>query len=171
METPVGKQSTFDIAPSDLATVTCLLKTLWLFTLIMSFAMLAIELADVSDTLHLDDFLYAIGSTFTPSLTFLAMSMCTSVLYIGAIVLEPVILPVWRQSCRIKVAVQTFLLRRLWTLVYRIAIKCVAFLFDERVPYRDPDEATGLRKFDNPEVSERFIHRWFAGTSPHLIFH
>ena len=68
-------------------------------------------------------------------------------------------------------ASMTFLLRRLWTLVYRIAIICVAFLIDERVPYRDPDEAAGLRKFDNPEVSERFIHRWFAGTSPHLIFH
>ena len=68
-------------------------------------------------------------------------------------------------------ASMTFLLRRLWTLVYRIAIICVAFLIDERVPYRDPDEATGLRKFDNPEVSEHFIHRWFAGTSPHLIFH
>ena len=171
MEPLIEKQSNFDIAPSDLAIVACLLKILMQLTLTVSFAILAIELADVSDTLHLDGLLYAIGSAFTTSMMFLVMSIYMSAIYIGAIAFEPVILPVWKQCSRIMIVVQTFLLCRLWTLVYRIAKICIAFLIDQRVPYRDPDEATGLRKFDNPELSERFINRWVAGSSPHITYH
>ena len=116
METPVERPSAFSVAPSDLAIVAWLLKILMRFTLAVSLAMLAIELPSVTDALYLDGLLSTISSAFIPSLTFFTMSMCTSALYIGAIVFEPVILPAWRQSFRIKIVVRTLLLRNLWTL-------------------------------------------------------
>ena len=170
METLVDRQFARSTVPTDLATLGYLLNTLALFALGMSLAMLVIDLASAPDTLILNDFLYAIGTACILPLTFLAVSVLISTIYIGVVMLEPVMLSAWRQSCRIKVVVQTFLLHRLWTLVYRIAIICLAFLIDERVPYRDPDEAAGLRKFDNPDISSRFIHRWVAGSSPHILY-
>ena len=171
MELLVDIRTGDSAARTDLATVACLTKTLFLFAYVASFALFAIEPTDVPDTPYLDDLLYAIGTKCILPLTFLMKLMCLSTIYIGAIAFEPVLLAAWGRHTRIMVVVRTFLLRKLWTLVFRIAKLCSAFLIGEIYPHRDPDEATGLRSFAPPDTSPRFIHRWLAGTSPHLVYH
>ena len=156
---------------TDLMTVMCLMRTLFLFAIVVSLVVCAIGPAGIPDALHPGDFLYAIGYKCILPLTFLMKLMCLSTIYIGAIAFEPVLLAAWGRHSRIMVAVRMFLLRNLWTLVCRIAKLCIAFLIGEIHPYRDPDEATGLRSFATPDASPRFIHRWLAGTSPHLVYH
>ena len=158
-------------ARTDLMTVMCLMRTLFLFAIVVSFAMFVSNLPTVTDTPYLGDFLYAIGSKCILPMTFLTKLMFISVLYIGAIAFEPVLLAAWGRHSRIMVVVRTFLFRNLWTLVYRIAKLCSAFLLGAIHPHRNPDEATGLRSFAAPDTSPRFIHRWLAGTSPHLVYH
>lgn len=158
-------------ARTDTKTVTSLLITLALLALAMSFAMFVSNLPTVTDTPYLGDFLYAIGSKCILPLTFLMKSVFITTFYISAIALEPVLLAAWGRHSRIVVAVRTLLFRNLWTLVFRIAKLCNEFLLGAIHPLRDPDEATGLRSFATPDTSPRFIHRWLAGTSPHLVYH
>lgn len=158
-------------ARTDTKTVTCLLITMSLLALVMSFAVFAIEPADVPDTPNLGDLLYAIASKCILHLAFLAKLVFISTIYIGAIALEPVLLSAWEQSSRILIAVWTFLFRSLWALVCRISKLCRAFLLGAIHPHRDPDEATGLRCFATPDTFPRLIHRWLAGTSPPLVYH
>ncbi len=158
-------------ARTDLMTVMCLMRTLFLFSFVMSFAMFAIGLGTVPDTPYLGDLLYSLGSKCILPLTFFMKLMFISTLYIGAIAFEPVLLAAWGRHSRIVIVVSTFLFRNLWTLVCRIAKFCGAFLIGAIHPLREPDEATGLRSFATPDTSPRFIHRWLAGTSPHLVYH
>ena len=168
MELLVDIRTGSSTARTDTKTVTCLLITLSLLALVMSFAVFAIEPAYVPDTPYLGDFLYVIASKCILHLTFLAKLVFISTIYISAITLEPVLLSAWEQSSRILIVVWTFLLRNLWTLVCRICKLCIAFLTG---PVHPPDEPTGLRSFAAHDESPRFIHCWLAGTSPHLVYH
>ena len=158
-------------ARTDPVTVTGLLNTLSLFALWISIAMLALALVTATDTPYIDNFLHGGESEGILPIMFVIVSTLTWGLYVGFLTLEPVMLPAWGRPSRIMVVVRTFLFRNIWTLVWRIGKLCSAFLLGATHPHRDPDEATGLRSFATPDTSPRFIHRWLAGTSPHLVYH
>lgn len=148
-----------------------LLNTLSMFALMIGSALLAIALATATDMPYADELLYGRGRECILPLMFLVVSALIFGLYIGALTLEPMLLPAWEQSARVMRIVRTFLLRNIWVLVRRIGILCSAFLIGARFPYREPDEATELRSFATTDTSHRFIHRWLAGTSPSLVYH
>ena len=171
MEVPVEIYSPRSRIRRGPATVQGLLRTLSLFALMSSIAMLAIAMTTVADMPYEDEFLYGRGYECIVALAFLAVSALSWGLYLSALTLEPVMLPAWEQPSRIVRVVWTFLLRILPALVCRIGPLGSAFLIGARFPYRDPDEATGLRSFTTPDISTRLNHRWLAGTSPHLVYH
>ena len=171
MKAPVEIRSSSQHPRTDATTLPALLNTLSSFALWMSIATLALALVTATDTPYIDEFLNGRGSEGILPLTFVIVSTLTWGFYVGFLTLEPVLLPAWGHPSRIVVVVRTFLLRNLWTLVRRIGKLCGAFLIGEIHPHRDPEEPSGLRYFATPDISPRFIHRWLAGTSPHLIYH
>ena len=171
MEVPVDIHSARIPARTDTTIMPDLLNTLSMFALMIGSALLSIALATATDMPYTDEFLYGRGHECILPLMFLVVSALIFGLYIGALTLEPMLLPAWEQSVRVMRVVRTFLLRNLWVLVRRIGILCSAFLIGARFPYREPDEVTGLWRIAAPDTSPRSIHRWLPGTSPPLVYH
>ena len=148
-----------------------LLNTLSLFALLSCIGVLAFRLVTAADLPYEDEFLYGRGLECVVALAFLVVSALSWGLFLGALTQEPVMLPAWEQSSRIMAVLWMFLLRILRVLVCRIGPLGGAFLIGAKFPYRNPDEATGLRSVATPDTSPRFIHRWLAGISPYLVYH
>ncbi len=171
MKTAVDRKSARSTTLTDLATLARLLNTLVRFALVMSLAMLAIDLASTPDMPSPDEFMYAIGSAGILPLTFFLVSTYISLIYIGAVRFEPEMLAVWEQASRIPIILWTLLPRILWALVCLVGPLGAALLIGASHPYRDPDEATGSRRVATSDASPRFTHRWVAGTSPQILHH